>query len=111
LLSGCKSQYPAVYVTINGAYRIPQDVDGLLLAIYDDATNDLIISKTYALQPGTNFPFTVTLVDSGASYSTIKVIANATLTGSNQPVATGEADQISLESGGTVEASIDLMSE
>ena len=110
---GCKKQDAAVLVTVGGGdgFRIPQDIDTLRIDTYDLSNTRLIISQTYTLQPGTAFPFTVLLVDSGTDYSAIKIIATATLTGNNRPVAEGEADDVSLEDGKTVDATITLAAQ
>ena len=106
--AGCKKQDAAILVTVNGQYRIPQDVDTLRIDTYDSSNTRLIISQSYTLEPGQDFPFTVLLVDSGTDYSAVKIIATATLTGNNRPVGVGEADDVSLDDGKTVDASITL---
>ncbi len=109
-LSSCKGQYPAVLLTISTApgnsFRIPTDADGLRLDVYDDANNQLIITKGFTLQAGTNFPYTVTLVETGSEHAKIKINATVTLQGAQ--VGTGSIDNVAMSDGSTATAAISI---
>jgi len=108
---GCKSQDPAIFLSIKGAYRIPNDADNLRLDVYDVTSAKLLVTQTFPLAAGVNFPFTVTVDDTSGSHSSVTLIATATLaTPSQHAVGTGNTT-VSLASGATVKASIDLVDE
>jgi hypothetical protein len=108
---GCKSQDPAIFLSINGSYLIPHDADNLRLDVYDVASAKLLVTHTFPLAAGVNFPFTVTVDDTSASHSSVKLIATATLSVPSQhAVGTGDTT-VSLEGGATVLASILLIDE
>jgi len=109
LVPACKSQDPAILLSINGAYRIPQDVDTLIIAVKDSSNNMELVSHTFTLEAGQNFPFTVTLDDSGAEHSQLEIVATVTLSTvvSNGPVGEGTVE-VDLKDGATVNATISL---
>ena len=76
---GCKSQDPAVSLSIDGAFRVGIDADTLRLDVYDAVSAKLLVTQTFPLPPGTIFPYTVTVVEDSGGHSSLKLIATATL--------------------------------
>jgi hypothetical protein len=108
---GCKSQDPAIFLSISGAYRIPLDADSLRLDVYDVSSAKLLVTQTFPLAAGVHFPFTVTVDDTSGNASSVMLIATATLsTPSQHAVGTGKTT-VSLEGGATVNAAIALVDE
>ena len=103
-------------LTINGQYRIPQDLDTLRVDIYSASSADAGTGAEISSQTFTNllnyspngFPFTVLLDDSGAMHDSIDVIVTGTVMGATQPVGMGEVF-VQLKSGATVDAAVDLV--
>ena len=85
LLLDCHQQDAALLVTFTGGYQIPQNADHLKVDIFD--AGQVITSRAYQLT--TNFPATLTLVQSGGTHKTVKINATLTLTQNGQTAVVG----------------------
>jgi len=111
-LPACKGQDPALLLTITTAqgtsFRVPQDADAIRLDIYQNES-ELVTTQQLDLDAGTNFPYTVTLVETGQDYPQLKVNATVTLQGAE--VGYGSVDNVAMSGGSTVDATVTVTAQ